>query len=77
MELLYMLFGMSLGAIISFIAYHLSATHQARAITSITQPIPTNEYIEEDTNKTDIPEHDMDWDFYNQYYDNIEDEIKD
>ena len=63
---------MALGSGISFIAYHLSATHQARAISSITQPIPTNEYIEEDTNNTDIPEHDMDWNFYEQYYDNLD-----
>ena len=65
-----MLSGMVLGSGISFLAYHLSATHQARAITSITQPILPKDYIEEDTNNTDIPEYDMDWDRYDEFYEN-------
>ena len=74
MELLYMLSGMVLGSGISFLAYHLSATHQARAITSITQPILPKDYIEEDTNNTDIPEYDMDWDRYDEFYENTDEQ---
>ena len=69
-----MLSGMVLGSGISFLAYHLSATHQARAITSITQPILPKDYIEEDTNNTDIPEYDMDWDRYDEFYENTDEQ---